>query len=183
MKDFWTTEPCEWTITNYLIKLFAQEPALTRRSAIEILLTEVSSGYGSNEACKISFDHHKAMFGKLAMIQTVAHLCEKASFNTFAKLKIHFLHAHGNSIRHWSMSTRAPGIYIMTNEQRVNVPVSFSGKDIMIPPFICFFKTLAIACGETLSVLKESKQEHKTILRSKGQWSQKLSSIINPTII
>lgn len=32
-------------------------------SAIEILLTKVSSVYGSNEACKISFDHYKAMFG------------------------------------------------------------------------------------------------------------------------
>ncbi|KAG1103979.1 hypothetical protein G6F42_017151 [Rhizopus arrhizus] len=112
-------------------------------SAIGILLTEVSSGYGSNEAGKISFDHYKAMFGMLAMIRTVAQLYDKVSFNTFTKLKIHFLHAHGNSIRHWSMSTQAPGIYIMTKEQRVNVPISFSEKDITILPFICFFKTLA----------------------------------------
>ena len=64
-------------------------------SAIEILLTEVSSGYGSNETGKISFDHYKAMFGMLAMIRTVAQLYDKVSFNTFTKLKIHFLHAHG----------------------------------------------------------------------------------------
>ncbi|KAI7880819.1 uncharacterized protein EV154DRAFT_540078 [Mucor mucedo] len=128
-------------------------------SAIEILLTEVSSGYGKNEAGKISFDHHKAMFGMLAMIRTVAQLCETASINTFAKLKIHFLHAHGTAIRHWSMSTQAPGIYIMIKEQRVDVPISFSEKDITILPFICFFKTLA------------------------GQRPQNLSSIINPTII
>ena len=64
-------------------------------SAIEILLTEVSSGYGSNEAGKISFDHYKAMFGMLAMIRTAAQLYDKASFKTFTKLKIHFLHAHG----------------------------------------------------------------------------------------
>ncbi|KAG0928310.1 hypothetical protein G6F57_013565 [Rhizopus arrhizus] len=152
-------------------------------SAIEILLTEVSSGYGSNEAGKISFDHYKAMFGMLAMIQTVAQLYDKVSFNTFTKLKIHFLHAHGNFIRHWSMSTQAPGIYIMTKEQRVNVPISFSETDITILPFICFFKTLAIACEETLSVLKELRQEHKTILRSKDQRPQKLSSIVNPMII
>jgi hypothetical protein len=64
-------------------------------SATEILLTEVSSGYGSNDAGKISFDHYKAMFGMLAMIRTVALLYDKVSFNTFTKLKIHFLHAHG----------------------------------------------------------------------------------------
>ncbi|KAI8080500.1 hypothetical protein BDF21DRAFT_339618 [Thamnidium elegans] len=64
-------------------------------SAIEILLTEVSSGYGSNEAGKISFDHYKAMFGMLAMIRTVAQLYDKVSFNTLTKVKIHFMHAHG----------------------------------------------------------------------------------------
>ena len=64
-------------------------------SAIEIPLTKVSSGYGSNEVAKVSFDHYKAMFGMLAMIKTVAKLYHNASFNTFKKLKIHFLHAHG----------------------------------------------------------------------------------------
>lgn len=64
-------------------------------SEIEILLTEVSSGYGSTEAGKISFGHFKAMFGVLAMLRTVAQLYDQASFNTFKKLKIHFLHAHG----------------------------------------------------------------------------------------
>ncbi|EIE91084.1 hypothetical protein G6F46_009389 [Rhizopus delemar] len=151
--------------------------------AIEILLTEVSSGYGSNEADKISFDHYKAMFGMLAMLRTVAQLFDKVSFNTFTQLKIHFLHAHDNSIRHWSMSTPAPGIYTMTKEQSVNVPISFSEKDITVLPFICFFKTLAIACEENLSVLKELKQENKTILRSKDKKPQKLCSIINPMII
>ena len=43
------------------------------------------------------------------------------------------------------MSTQAPGIYIMTKEQRVNVPISFSEKNITILPFICFFKTLAVS--------------------------------------
>ncbi|KAI9361473.1 hypothetical protein BD770DRAFT_418843 [Pilaira anomala] len=142
-------------------------------SAIEILLTEVSSGYGSTEAGKISFDHYKAMFGMLAMIRTVAQLYDQASFNTFKKFKIHFLHAHGKSIRHWSMSTQATGIYTMIKEQRVDVPVRFYEKDITILPFICFFKTLAIACEETLSVLKELKQEHKTILRSKDKKPKK----------
>lgn len=64
-------------------------------SATEILLTEVSSGYGSSDAGKISFDHYKAMFGMLAMIRTVAQLYNEATFNTFTKTKIHFIHAHG----------------------------------------------------------------------------------------
>ncbi|KAI9481054.1 MAG: hypothetical protein EXX96DRAFT_618020 [Benjaminiella poitrasii] len=71
----------------------------------------------------------------------------------------------------------------MTKEQRVNIPVNFSEKDITVLPFICFFKTFAVACEETLSVLKEFKQEHKIIIRSKDKKQQKLCSIINLMII
>ncbi|KAL7322607.1 hypothetical protein PS15p_211586 [Mucor circinelloides] len=38
----------------------------------EILLFEVSSSYGENSKDKTSFEHHKAMFGLLAMIRTIA---------------------------------------------------------------------------------------------------------------
>lgn len=43
------------------------------------------------------------------------------------------------------MSTQAPGVHVMTKEQRVNVPISFSEKDITVHPFIWFFKTLAVS--------------------------------------
>ncbi|KAI8385044.1 uncharacterized protein BYT42DRAFT_493652 [Radiomyces spectabilis] len=91
-------------------------------SALEILLTEVSSEYGSNDTAKNSFGHHKAMFGTLAMLRTLAQSNEKASFKAFSKLKVHFLHAHS---KHWSMSTPASGIYVMNKEQRVEAPVRF----------------------------------------------------------
>ncbi|CAO0789274.1 unnamed protein product [Mucor circinelloides] len=42
MKDFWTSEPCDWTITNYLSKLIAQDPALTRRSASNRLINNTT---------------------------------------------------------------------------------------------------------------------------------------------
>ena len=41
-------------------------------SGHEILLTEVSNGFGSNSNGKSSFDHHKAMFGMLVMLRTLA---------------------------------------------------------------------------------------------------------------
>ncbi|KAI8380236.1 hypothetical protein BD560DRAFT_323901, partial [Blakeslea trispora] len=93
-----------------------------------------------------------------------------------------FLYA-GQSIRHWSMSTKAPGIYVMNKEQRVDVPVRFSDKDVTLLPFICFFKTLAVACTETLSVLKELKKDHKAILRSKDKERVSLCNIVDPVII
>lgn len=54
---------------------------VNNHSATEILLTEVSSGFGSNVTGKTSFDHYKGMFGMLAMIRTVAQLYNKASFS------------------------------------------------------------------------------------------------------
>lgn len=64
-------------------------------SGLEILLTEVSSGYGSGNGSKVSFDHYKAMFGMLSMMRTIAQTYNEGTFNTFKKLKIHFLHGHG----------------------------------------------------------------------------------------
>ncbi|KAI9033716.1 hypothetical protein CLU79DRAFT_691975 [Phycomyces nitens] len=152
-------------------------------SAAEILLTEVSSAFNSNDKGKSSFDHYKAMFGMLAIIRTLAQLYSKASFDVFSRLKIHFLHAHNNIIRHWSMSTQAPGVYVMNKEQRVEVPVTFSQKDITLQPFVCFYKTLAAACEETLGVLKDLKQEHKASLRLEDIRRPSLSTIVNPVII
>ncbi|KAG1142817.1 hypothetical protein G6F37_007316 [Rhizopus arrhizus] len=43
-------------------------------------------------------------------------LYDKASFSAFTKIKIHSLHNLGDFSRHWSMSTQAPGIYIMNKE-------------------------------------------------------------------
>lgn len=62
---------------------------------LEILLIEVSNAFNSTGNTKISFDHHKAMFGMLTMIRTIAFKYNKASPDTLKKLKIHFLHAHG----------------------------------------------------------------------------------------
>ncbi|KAI9248502.1 hypothetical protein BDA99DRAFT_542486 [Phascolomyces articulosus] len=41
------------------------------------------------------------------------------SFETFSKLKLHFAHTRNQVIRHWTMSTPAPGLYIMNKEQKV----------------------------------------------------------------
>ncbi|KAJ8661500.1 hypothetical protein O0I10_002766 [Lichtheimia ornata] len=65
-------------------------------SGLEILLTEVSSGFGNSDTSKISFDHYKVLFGMLSMIRTLAQRYNKGSLDTFRTSKIHFLHAHCN---------------------------------------------------------------------------------------
>ncbi|KAL0093158.1 hypothetical protein F4703DRAFT_1962182 [Phycomyces blakesleeanus] len=88
-----------------------------------------------------------------------------------------------NAIRHWSMSVKAPRAYLVSQEQRVEVPAIFSQKYIKLQPFICFYKTLAGACGETLSLLEDLKKDHKATLRSEDISRLSFSHTIDLVII
>ncbi|KAG1451682.1 hypothetical protein G6F55_009062 [Rhizopus delemar] len=74
-------------------------------SGLEILLTEVSSGYGSGDDSKASFDYYKAMFGMLSMMRTIAQKYNKDTFDTFSNLKVHFLHGRGRQQFHYFFGT------------------------------------------------------------------------------
>ncbi|KAI9340614.1 hypothetical protein BD770DRAFT_422260 [Pilaira anomala] len=157
-------------------------------SSLEILLTEVSSGYGSSDSSKVSFDHYKGLFGMLSMMRTIAQTYNKGTIDTFRKLKIHFLHGHGDAIRHWSMSMQTQGVFLMNKEQKAVVPVDFKEKDISMIPFIQFYLTVATGCEETLEVIKQLKKEHKMTVNAataNGNQDSRLNllSIVNPSII
>ena len=63
---------------------------------IEICVVEVSDEYLNQETRKIYFDHHKANYGCLAMLKTIADQYKYASVDVFEQLKIYFVHAAGN---------------------------------------------------------------------------------------
>ncbi|CEP18244.1 hypothetical protein [Parasitella parasitica] len=86
-------------------------------STDEALLSEVSwSYYSKNSKGKTSFDHHKAMFGLLAMIRTIAGLYQYSSLDSFFKTKAPF-----RPYMHTTMSTPVPDVYVMSKEQRVGI--------------------------------------------------------------
>ncbi|KAI7888640.1 uncharacterized protein EV154DRAFT_425346 [Mucor mucedo] len=76
-------------ITDGRLKYNGDGKILVEDLSTEILLSEVSSSYDENSKGKTSFDHHKAMFGLLAIIRTIASLYNYGSFETFSKLKLH----------------------------------------------------------------------------------------------
>lgn len=39
---------------------------------LEILLVETSSHFGNKDKVKLNFDHHKGMFGMLAMLKSIS---------------------------------------------------------------------------------------------------------------
>ena len=64
---------------------------------IELLLVEVSGCFNNKDKVKLNFDHHKGMFGALAMIKSIADQYEYASVDQFEKVKVFFLNAAGKT--------------------------------------------------------------------------------------
>jgi hypothetical protein len=65
---------------------------------IEVCVTEISGVFKNTDRTKINYDHHKAMFGVLSMLKTIADAMKYASLNIFEKIKIFFIHASGKLI-------------------------------------------------------------------------------------
>ncbi|CAO3642241.1 unnamed protein product [Mucor fragilis] len=131
-------------ITDGRLKYNADGKILVGDLSTEILLSEVSSPYGENSKGKTSFDHHKVMFGLLAMIRTIASLYKYGSFETLSRLKLHFVHTHDRAIRHWTMSTPVPGAYVMNKEQSVGVIDEFRKQKNNTVHFVAFTLMLAV---------------------------------------
>lgn len=62
---------------------------------LKVLLLETSGHYNNKDASKISFDHHKGLFGTLSMIKAIAEKYSFGSVEAFKKVKVFFLHAAG----------------------------------------------------------------------------------------
>ncbi|KAG1055790.1 hypothetical protein G6F43_002267 [Rhizopus delemar] len=154
----------------------------------EPLLLEVSSALGRATRDKIAFDHTKAMFGLLAILKTLACKYSHGSFESFKKIKIHFIHVHGHAIRHWTMMTPEPGVYIMTKEQKATIPVNINSMADDLASYVRFHLNLTGLLRETLDSIEELRKKHRSqleVMISNEQISAEtlLSSIINPVII
>lgn len=65
---------------------------------LEILLLETSFHFGCTDRSKVSFDHHKGLFGALSMLKTIADTFYFASIKQFGQMKVFFVHAAGTNI-------------------------------------------------------------------------------------
>lgn len=63
---------------------------------LELLLLETSGQFGNTDKVKINFDHHKGIYGILAMLKCIADDYSFASVAKFSEVKVFFLHAAGN---------------------------------------------------------------------------------------
>ncbi|CEP14154.1 hypothetical protein [Parasitella parasitica] len=78
-----------------------------------------------------------------------------------AKYLIHIDYA----IRHWSMSTPSPGLYLMNKEQKVDIIKDFERKSEGVIPFMNFTISLGVSLDETMNDLSVLSKEHDKVLR------------------
>lgn len=71
-----------------LVKLFGL-------NKLELLPLETSGSFANKDKNKGKLDHHKGVYGALAMLKCIADDYQYAKLKTFAKVKVFFLHAVG----------------------------------------------------------------------------------------
>ncbi|KAI9475823.1 MAG: hypothetical protein EXX96DRAFT_596195 [Benjaminiella poitrasii] len=106
---------------------------------LNFLLLENSSFYGCTRNIKKSFDHHKGLFGTLAMIMTFADAYYFRSIDTSTKIKTLFTHAAGITIYLWSLKYFKEGpIYELWLEGFLNIEPKFEDRVKMLSKTINF---------------------------------------------
>ncbi|ORZ04103.1 hypothetical protein BCR42DRAFT_338859, partial [Absidia repens] len=154
---------------------------------LEVVLLETSSGFGHGDQTKASFDFHKAMFGLLAMLKSVADQFEGASLGSFRQFKVYFVHAAGNVCRTWSLKYNN-NAYILCREDKVTMHQNFKEKNDFLIPLCNYLNNLKEMIIQSVSHLDVLEDEHKKSNRLSryGKPINKqllLSNIITPSIL
>ncbi|KAG1164837.1 hypothetical protein G6F46_002321 [Rhizopus delemar] len=106
---------------------------------IEILLLETSGSFNNKDKVKINFDHHKGMFGSLAILKTIADEFYFTSADTFKTLKVFFLHAAGTKLHLWSISFCEEGYFELWREEFLDISPLFEDRLKFLPRSVQFF--------------------------------------------
>ncbi|CAO3649580.1 unnamed protein product [Cunninghamella blakesleeana] len=153
---------------------------------LEIMILETSGPYKNDDNSKVSFDIHKAMFGLLSVLKTIADQFEYASLKSFQQLKVFFLHFSGSNCRIWSLRYSENGVYLFLREDKVILHQTFQEKDDLLLPLFGFFfnlKEKINTCINQLSILQQEHKENKRAFRHNPNSPTLLSKIIKPAIL
>ncbi|KAF1798589.1 hypothetical protein FB192DRAFT_1392267 [Mucor lusitanicus] len=165
---------------DVVIKLFGLKEA-------EVVLLDTSSHFGCTDNGKISFDHHKGLFGTLAMLKSIADSYYFGKVETFAKIKVLFLQAAGHRVYAWSMRYVEDGpAYELWLEDVLDIHVKFEEREEMLPRAVSFWWLLKELVAETTKQIMMLRDEHSEELRKhrfSPSPSTNLADQINPSIL
>ncbi|KAI8387521.1 hypothetical protein BD560DRAFT_320769, partial [Blakeslea trispora] len=168
-------------LADGIIKLFGQK-------TLELLLLETSGPFQNKDKSKIAFDHHKGLFGALAMLKAIADSFSKARIETFENVKVFFLHAAGESLYLWSLRFEQKAqIYELWLEDMLLIKPNFEDKLEALSGFLRFFWAMKCLLRESIQNISQLKKEHARFLYSNrfssDCSSSSLASIVDPSIL
>ncbi|CEP16965.1 hypothetical protein [Parasitella parasitica] len=152
----------------------------------ELLLLETSGCFANNDKSKVNFDHHKGVYGMLAMLKSIADDYYYASLDSFMRIKVYFLHAADEHLHLWSVSYQEEGIFDLWREAAVRILPSDADKLTHVPSFMQFMWTTKSLLEKSISDIISLKQEHEKVNIEQAfseTQSPLLSEIINPIIL
>ncbi|EIE81633.1 hypothetical protein RO3G_06338 [Rhizopus delemar RA 99-880] len=86
----------------------------------------------------VKFDHHKGIYGALAMLKCIVDDCLYASIETFTKVKVFFLHAADTELHFWSVCYQKDGMFDFWRETNLKIKPDFGDKCDLVPELIQF---------------------------------------------
>ncbi|CEI89117.1 hypothetical protein RMCBS344292_03486 [Rhizopus microsporus] len=154
---------------------------------IEIFLMENSGSYGNCTKHKASGDHHKAVYGVLGMLKTIADTYRYATFDTFQRLKVFFLQTREKIMELWSIKAEQKNSYILYREAMMFVSVDVNDKNNMLEDSFTFLNTMKDMLMETADILSQIIEEHESFTQSASADetqapTHSLKEIIDPPI-
>ncbi|KAG1055661.1 hypothetical protein G6F43_002404 [Rhizopus delemar] len=112
---------------------------------MEVLLLETSGHFKNDDQTKIPFDHHKALYGTLAMLKCAAN----------------------NELLLWSLRLEPDGpLCELWLERSLTIHPQFDKKVEFLPSLISFFWSVSEFLQETVINIQNLKDEHYSQLKS-----------------
>ncbi|KAG1054981.1 hypothetical protein G6F43_003029 [Rhizopus delemar] len=181
------------TILMYEVPLDDLESKLHRR--IRMRLTDSRALLNNSKeqtdqsyftSTKIKLDHHKGVYGILAMLKCIADDYSFASVDKFCQVKTFFLHAADNKLHLWSVRYQADGLFDLWRESCLKIRPNFEDRVEFLPQMIKFCWNTKRLLEQAVNHLIEVKNEHQGNIskyRYNPEQFTQLSKIVNPVIM
>ncbi|CAO3679486.1 unnamed protein product [Rhizopus stolonifer] len=165
--------------TDGMIKLFGLKN-------LELLLLETSGHFSNRDNVKIKLDHHKGIYGILAMLKCIADKFTFASVEKFSRVKVFFLHAAETKLHLWSVRYHPDGLFDLWRESCLQIQPHFEDRVVFLPQLIKFCwnaKCLLVQAVNNIAEIKNEHQEFSSKYRYNPETNTHLTSIINHVIL
>ncbi|ORE05711.1 hypothetical protein BCV72DRAFT_330229 [Rhizopus microsporus var. microsporus] len=114
--------------------------SMSRQLKVVSLYVDDKNQYKSDglDKNKGKLDHHKGVYGALAMLKCIVDDYPYATLKAFAKVKVFFLHAAETELHFWSVYYQNGGVFDLWREANIQVKPDFQDKGDFSPDLVQF---------------------------------------------